>query len=202
MGFLSNATAAKRLTPDYTRIARFLIDGADNRALRSADNYLTDRKAVRLGRNEEINFIRAVRADLDQARGKRSPYKAWPGVASEWFATDGTGDYYLFTRVSLSLAQPVGEEMGVRASHAVQRHGLRALTNSRPRGFVSAATLAAAHYGGLEGRPSRIFRNVPSARRKACDLDLAMADRIAREIDKNAGYQNGSLHDFAEERVR
>lgn len=169
--------------PDFARI------------LGLVDDRLTTAKGHREFRSDERAFVRRVCLDLKaQHRPGMSEYKPHAGVASIWFATDGSGGYYRFTHVDWGLQEPIG--YCIRARLIARRHGLTSLSQRRPAGFISRATLAAASHGGFEGPPSQNFGKDPKFV-EAFDLDIALADRLARDIDKNAGFQHDrSLHDY------
>jgi hypothetical protein len=113
-----------------------LVDGLDNRLAAAKVQRLTTRELKQI--------------DL-WARTVRTP--------SKWYATDGSGCFYYFRnrRTTFlsgwhSFARLPMTVFGDDAAQAYMRHGGQ-LTDRRPSGWVSAATLAGVRYGGLEGGP-------------------------------------------------
>jgi hypothetical protein len=108
------------------------------------------------------------------AMGLRTP--------SKWYATDGTGCFYYFRRrkvdVELIGYPGIGRlpvtVYGTTASQAYHRHGGQ-LTDRRPHGWLSAATIAAVNYGGFDGNSVRAWGWKSN---EDLDLDVDLVDRL------------------------
>lgn len=119
-------------------------------------------------------------------------------VPSAWYATDGSGGFYLFRRhkVDVDLVGYPGigripvTVFGTSAAQAYALHGGQ-LTDRRPTGWISAATMAGVTYGGLEGGPRDWgWRDDPDL-----DLDIDTIERLRAHNPSPSIH--GRLADFS-----
>jgi hypothetical protein len=139
---------------------------------------------------------RAMAADARKAQ----VWAAGVKVPSKWYAVDGSHAFYLFRRrkVDVELVGYIGlgrlavTAYGTSAAVAYYRHGGQ-LTNHKPSGWMSAATIAAVNYGGLEGGP----RDWGWRDNEDADLSIREVERL-RALNPDR-FVRGSLHDYAEQ---
>lgn len=123
---------------------RALIEAAPDRLVDGAD----DRLAPWMGRRaQRRDFLKAARF----ADSVRTP--------SKWYATDGSNCFYYFRKRHLrfingdnAFGRIATTIYGIDAAYAYARHNGR-ITDRRPSGFLSVATLSCAAFGGLDGGP-------------------------------------------------
>lgn len=163
-----------------------LIKSLPDWLVEPVDNQLTDHKANASDKRlhqQAARFARDVR------------------IPSRWYAIDGTRMFYLFDRKSLTFStgwtafdrQPVDAGSGTPAEKAYYSHGGR-LTDKRPSGWVSRATLITAMTSGSRGR-------TPAAHSphyiEEIDYDPVTAERLHRECygtdPKNPGRDFPSI---------
>jgi hypothetical protein len=162
---------------------RALIEAAPAGPIDAIDNRLAAYKAGRLSSRE------LKRID-DWARRVR------PGT--KWYATDGSHRFYYF-RKKMMCFQPGYHAFwriactwaGDDAASAYARHRGQ-LTDRRPSGWISAATLAGVRYGGLDGGP----RDWGWRDNEDVDFDLRQCERL-RAQDPSP-FIRGSLHEYGE----
>ena len=160
-----------------------LIEAAPPAAIDAIDNRLVKYKAGRLS-SRELKHID------DWARKIKAP--------SKWYATDGSHAFYYF-RKKQTCFQPgyhafwrvACTNFGDDAASAYARHGGR-ITDRRPSGWVSSATLAGVRFGGLDGGP----RDWGWRDNEDTDFDLRECERL-RAKDPSP-YIRGSLHAYGE----
>lgn len=151
----------------HAHIYRKIIEAMPAGLIDGLDNQLTTRKATRWTKKEMRGIAHQVRK------------------GDTWYALDGSGGYYRFTGKGLKWDECCGgftrwpiTYSGLDPVQMYQQHGCD-LSPHRPAGFVSAATLAAASYGGLDGDPvSWGWRDDP-----ATGLDIAQAMEIRRNTN-------------------
>ena len=124
-----------------SRYRRF-IESLPDKIVDSVDNKLTDRTANKKQLKEAAQFAKKVK------------------VGTKLYATDGSrAFYYLRTKSTqfssywMCFGREPSTNLKVGAETIWLRHQGR-LTDRRPSDWISAATLSAANYGGLDGGPA------------------------------------------------
>lgn len=162
------------------KMYRLFIEAIPEVMVETLDTPLTRHNAIRRYHKEAAQFAAQVK------------------IPSRWYATDGTGSFYLFrekrlqfSNADFAFARLPWTRFGINADQAYRRHNGQ-LTDRRPSGWVSAATLSAVNFGGLDGGP-RDWGLQDNE-----DLDLRV-DEVERLRAKNPNpYLTGHLGDFAE----
>ena len=146
--------------------------------------------------NAAVSFIarRAHTHDLRAASTRAGQIK----VPSKWYATDGSARFYYFRKRKTTFlpgwnafGRIATTAMGDNAAAVFILHGGR-ITDRRPSDWVSAATLAGARYGGLDGGP----RDWGWRDNEDLDLDIREVERL-RARDPGPRI-TGPLSDYAE----
>lgn len=127
-----------------TAAYRRLVEAAPAAAVDSIDN-----RAVHiLARRAHVKDLRAASTWAQQIR-----------TPSRWYATDGSHRFYYFRQHKTtflpgwnSFGRVAHTIYGDNAAAAYILHGGQ-VTDRRPSGWMSAATIAAINYGGLDGGP-------------------------------------------------
>ncbi|MDI5964844.1 hypothetical protein [Streptantibioticus silvisoli] len=160
-GSTVQATATRQSLAAYRR----LIEAIPAAAVDILDNQLTTRKAIREDKRAAARFVGSAR------------------VGDELYAIDGSAMFYRLTRKGTKWSDSLGgfhrmpmTAAGMDVEQIWRQHGTH-VTDRRPAGWVSAATLAAANYGGLDGDDLYAWgwRND-----RDVDLDIAQAMEIRR----------------------
>lgn len=156
--------------------ARRLGMAAYKRLIEAAPSVMTD------GVDNRLAPFSARRARSKELR-EYARYEKRVKVPSKWYATDGSGGFYYFRKKSFGFVpgdNAFGNSpctiFGTSAAQAFDRHGGQ-LTDRRPSGWISAATLAGANYGGLDGGP----RDWGWTNNEDLDLDIGMVERLRAE---------------------
>lgn len=159
-----------------------LIEAAPTVMTEGVDNLLTPGKGRRARARDLRDFAR--RADRI-------------GVPSKWYAVDGSGAFYYFRlkRVHFvpgdnALGKLPTTIHGVNAVAALAAHDGR-LTDQRPSGWMSAATMAGIAYGGLEGGP----RDWGWSYNEDLDLDIGLIEQV--RAGQPGPQIRGHLSEFA-----
>jgi hypothetical protein len=128
--------------------------------------------------NRAVAFL-AGRAHVKDLRAA-SDWGTSLKVPSKWYATDGSGRFYYFKKKKTNIlpgwncfGRLAVTAYGTNAAAAYILHEGQ-LTDRRPAGWVSAATLAGAAYGGLDGGP----RDWGWRDNEDLDLDIAMVEKL------------------------
>jgi hypothetical protein len=144
-----------------------------------------------------LTAAKARRADAADARAA-ARWADRVSVPSKWYAVDGSNAFYFFRRKKLdwiigdhAFGRIAVTACGTTAADAFHRHGGQ-LVNRKPAGWLSAATIAAVNYGGLDGGP----RDWGWTDNEDSDLDIAQVERL-RAADPGP-YITGQLSDYAE----
>lgn len=144
---------------------RRLIEAAPDVLTDGLDNRLTPAKA----RRYHARDLRDAARFADRVR-----------VPSKWYATDGSGCFYYFrTRRTHfvpgdnAFGRLPTTAFGSNAAAAYMRHGGQ-ITDSKPSGWLSAATVAAVNFGGLDGGP----RDWGWRDNEDLDLDIRQVERL------------------------
>lgn len=133
------------------------------------------------GIDNRIAPLSARRANAKDAK-KAAVWAMSVRTPSKWYATDGSGCFYYFRRrkvdVELIGYPGIGRiavtVYGTSATQAYYRHGGQ-LTDRKPAGWLSAATIAAVNYGGFDGNSVRAWGWTSN---EDLDLDVYEVDRL------------------------
>jgi hypothetical protein len=143
-----------------------LIEAAPSVMTDNLDNLLTTEK----GRRAYARDLRAYARQADRV-----------SVPSKWYATDGSGAFYYFRHKKTYFIQGdnafgriATTAFGGSAMAALVRHQGQ-LTDRRPSGWMSAATIAAVNYGGFDGNSVRAWGWTSN---EDLDLDVYEVDRL------------------------
>lgn len=134
--------------------------------------------------------VKDLRASSTWARDVKTP--------SKWYAVDGSHRFYYF-RNRKTVFLPGWHSFGLIATTAFGENAAAAhilhggqITDRRPAGWVSAATLAGAAYGGLDGGP----RDWGWTDNEDLDLDIAMVEKL--RADDPAPFISEPLSNYAD----
>jgi hypothetical protein len=172
---------------------------AYKRLVDAAPRVMTD------GVDNRLAPISARRATAKDAK-KAAVWAMGVRTPSKWYATDGTHCFYYFRRrkvdVELIGYPGIGRVAvtiyGTSASQAYYRHGGQ-LTDRRPSGWISAATLAGVMYGGLDGGP----RDWGWSDNEDLDLDIATIERLRTQNPGPSIHGHlGGFSDYADQFAR
>ena len=169
-------TAAYRAGKIYRR----LIEAIPAAQLELLDSPVTNRRALRADRREAARWAARLT------------------VPSRWYATDGTHMFYLFRKkalkfsdASMAFARLPVTLYGTDAETIYRKHGGQ-LTDRRPAGWISLATLTAVNYGGLDGGPR------DWGMRDNEDLDLYVDEVERLRAGSRLPQMTGPLREFAD----